>query len=112
MPSRSSAIALLAAMAASAASALAASTNTNTNTTKPPAFFLAGDSMTAIQSTDGGGYGNGFLSFLRAPAWGLNLGHDGATTVSFVQGGDWANLLSNVTAAAADGYQPFVTIMV
>ncbi|CAJ2506564.1 Uu.00g006940.m01.CDS01 [Anthostomella pinea] len=65
-------------------------------TSKPPAFFLAGDSTTAVQSEGGGGWGNGFLSFLKAPAWGVNLGHNGATTVSFVQGGDWANVTDYV----------------
>lgn len=78
---------------------------------KPPAFFLAGDSMTAVQSSEGGGWGNGFLSFLRAPAWGTNYGHDGATTVSFVSGGDWGEVISSVEGSAAD-YDPFVTIMV
>ncbi|KAI1113286.1 GDSL-like Lipase/Acylhydrolase [Nemania sp. NC0429] len=57
----------------------------------PPApyFILAGDSTTAIQSSNGGGWGNGFLSFLRAGAAGVNKGHNGATTQSFVDGGDW-----------------------
>lgn len=39
----------------------------------PPFFVLAGDSTTAVQSAGGGGWGNGFLSFLRAPAGGKNL---------------------------------------
>lgn len=68
--------------------------------------------MTAVQSADGGGWGVGFLSFLQSPAWGIDLGHDGATTVSFVAGGDWDEVLGNVTAAAAANYEPFVTIMV
>ncbi|KAI1159674.1 SGNH hydrolase-type esterase domain-containing protein [Nemania serpens] len=54
-----------------------------------PAFILAGDSTTAIQSSNGGGWGNGFLTFLRGPAHGVNKGHNGATTQSFVDGGDW-----------------------
>ncbi|KAK5633523.1 hypothetical protein RRF57_009237 [Xylaria bambusicola] len=54
----------------------------------PPAFILAGDSTTAVQSTGGGGWGNGFISFLNSPAWGVNKGHNGATTKSFVDGGD------------------------
>lgn len=57
------------------------------NSTKPPAFFLAGDSMTAIQTPGGGGYGLGFLSFLRSPAWGVDYGQNGATTVSYRAGG-------------------------
>ncbi|KAI1183584.1 GDSL-like Lipase/Acylhydrolase [Nemania serpens] len=54
-----------------------------------PAFILAGDSTTAIQSANGGGWGTGFLSFLLSPAHGVNKGHNGATTQSFVDGGDW-----------------------
>src|SRR5262245_34759754 len=63
---------------------------------KPPAFFLAGDSTTAVQASGGGGWGNGFLGFLKSPAWGVNKGHNGATTVSFVKGGDWAQVLGLV----------------
>ncbi|KAI1173484.1 SGNH hydrolase-type esterase domain-containing protein [Nemania sp. FL0916] len=55
----------------------------------PPAFILAGDSTTAVQAENGGGWGNGFLSFLESPATGVNKGHNGATTKSFVDGGDW-----------------------
>lgn len=77
----------------------------------PPAFFLAGDSMTAVQSIDGGGYGTGFLSFLSPPATGINYGHNGATTVSFVEGGDWASVISSVEGAVGD-FRPFVPIMV
>lgn len=40
---------------------------------RPPFFVLAGDSTTAVQSEGGGGWGDGFLSFLRAPAAGANL---------------------------------------
>ncbi|TRX91845.1 hypothetical protein FHL15_007164 [Xylaria flabelliformis] len=54
-----------------------------------PAFILAGDSTTAVQAANGGGWGNGFLSFLISPATGVNKGHNGATTKSFVDGGDW-----------------------
>jgi hypothetical protein len=63
---------------------------------KPPAFFLAGDSTTAIQSEGGGGWGNGFLTFLQRRAWGVNFGHNGATTKSYVSGGDWANVTQHV----------------
>lgn len=80
-------------------------------TNLPPAFFLAGDSMTAVQAANGGGYGTGFLSFLSSPAWGINYGHNGATTVSFVAGGDWANVISSVKGAVGK-YSPFVPIMV
>ncbi|KAI1313346.1 SGNH hydrolase-type esterase domain-containing protein [Xylaria venustula] len=79
-------------------------------TAKPPAFILAGDSTTAIQSANGGGWGTGFLSFLKTPAIGINKGHNGATTASFVSGGDWGvveELVSNNTAA---GYEVYVTV--
>lgn len=79
--------------------------------TKPPAFFLAGDSMTAVQSAGGGGYGVGFLSFLKSPAWGTDYGKNGATTVSFVSGGYWAKVIDAVKTYSAD-YDPFVPIMV
>lgn len=74
---------------------------------KPPAFFLAGDSTTAI----GGGWGNGFLGTLVNGAIGTNYGHSGATTVSFVSGGDWAKVLNAVKTNSA-AYTPYVTIQV
>ncbi|KAH7127300.1 GDSL-like Lipase/Acylhydrolase [Dactylonectria macrodidyma] len=80
-----------------------------TRANKPPAFVLAGDSTTAVQSTGGGGWGNGFLSFLRNSAWGVNLGHNGATTVSFVSGGDWENVKQYV-ADNVDDFDVYVTI--
>ncbi|KAI0154379.1 SGNH hydrolase-type esterase domain-containing protein [Xylariaceae sp. FL1272] len=76
---------------------------------KTPAFILAGDSTTAVQSTGGGGWGNGFISFLITPSWGINLGHNGATTVSFVNGGDWATVKGCVSDNIAN-YDPYVTI--
>jgi lysophospholipase L1-like esterase len=77
---------------------------------KAPAFFLAGDSTTAVQSTGGGGWGDGFLdTTLKNGAWGTNYGHNGATTASFRSGGDWATVLAAV-ADAADDYDPYVTI--
>ncbi|KAI8625586.1 SGNH hydrolase-type esterase domain-containing protein [Xylariaceae sp. FL1651] len=76
---------------------------------KPPAFFLAGDSTTAVQAANGGGWGNGFLSFLISPAWGVNKGHNGATTASYVSGGDWATVEGYVTDNKAD-YDTYVTI--
>ncbi|KAM3086191.1 hypothetical protein ACMFMG_000328 [Clarireedia jacksonii] len=79
------------------------------NVSGPPAFFLAGDSTTAVQSTGGGGWGNGFLTTLHNGAGGINYGHNGATTVSFVNGGDWAKVLASVSKYKAS-YTPFVTI--
>jgi lysophospholipase L1-like esterase len=77
---------------------------------KPPYFLLAGDSTTAVQSANGGGWGDGFLTTtLSQGAGGHNYGHNGATTVSFRQGGDWATVLKKVEEVKAK-YQPYVTI--
>ncbi|ATZ50485.1 hypothetical protein BCIN_05g08330 [Botrytis cinerea B05.10] len=77
----------------------------------PPAFILAGDSTTAVQNAalTGGGWGDGFIATLRNGAGGINYGHNGATTVSFVNGGDWAKVLASVAKYKAD-YTTFVTI--
>lgn len=76
----------------------------------PPYFVLAGDSTTATQSSDGGGWGDGFLNTtLFNGASGHNYGHNGATTVSFRAGGDWDNVLARVRNVSQE-YQPFVTI--
>ncbi|KAI0427140.1 SGNH hydrolase-type esterase domain-containing protein [Xylaria sp. FL1042] len=82
---------------------------TTTAAAKPPAFFLAGDSTTAVQSTGGGGWGNGFISFLESPAFGVNKGHNGATTKSFVDGGDWGVVMGLVSDNVVD-YDVYVTI--
>ncbi|KFY57740.1 hypothetical protein V497_05316 [Pseudogymnoascus sp. VKM F-4516 (FW-969)] len=76
---------------------------------KPAAFLLAGDSTTAVQSTGGGGWGTGFLGTLTNGAVGTNYGHNGATTVSFVSGGDWAKVIADVKSKASK-YTPYVTI--
>ncbi|KAJ5666615.1 hypothetical protein N7462_011024 [Penicillium macrosclerotiorum] len=76
----------------------------------PPYFVLAGDSTTAIQSSNGGGWGDGFLNTtLFNGAAGHNYGHNGATTVSFRSGGDWDNILQTIHNVS-HGFQPFVTI--
>lgn len=70
--------------------------------------------MTAIQTPGGGGYGLGFLSFLRSPAWGVDYGQNGATTVSYRAGGVEGNLtavLAAVEGARAE-FEVFVPIMV
>ncbi|KAI0545322.1 SGNH hydrolase-type esterase domain-containing protein [Xylaria curta] len=72
---------------------------------KPPAFFLAGDSTTAID----GGWGNGLLATLVEPAWGLNFGLSGATTKSFVDRGYWKNVTSHLKENV-DEFECFVTI--
>jgi lysophospholipase L1-like esterase len=73
---------------------------------KPAYFVLAGDSTTAI----GGGWGDGFLeNTLLSPASGTNLGHSGATTVSFRAGGDWGTVLDEIKSHTAT-HEVFVTI--
>lgn len=72
---------------------------------KPAAFFLAGDSTTAVN----GGWGDGFVALLRNGAIGENKGHSGATTASFVGGGDWASVLDLVESNKAQ-YDCYVTI--
>jgi lysophospholipase L1-like esterase len=77
---------------------------------KAPFFILAGDSTTATQSSNGGGWGDGFLNTtLFRGANGINFGHNGATTVSFRAGGDWSSVLETV-GQVRDQYNPFVTI--
>lgn len=73
---------------------------------KPAYFVLAGDSTTAV----GGGWGDGFLeTTLLSPATGKNLGHSGATTVSFRAGGDWSTVLSEIKSHK-DTHTVYVTI--
>lgn len=77
---------------------------------KPPFFVLAGDSTTAKQAVSGGGWGDGFINTtLHNGAAGRNLGHNGATTVSFRAGGDWDVVLATVQGVR-ENYQLFVTI--
>jgi lysophospholipase L1-like esterase len=77
---------------------------------KTPFFVLAGDSTTVTQSSNGGGWGDGFLNTtLFKGATGRNFGHNGATTVSFRDGGDWDEVLTTVKQVR-DDYDPFVTI--
>lgn len=79
--------------------------------TKPVAFYLAGDSTTAAQSDEGGGWGVGFLKTLTNGGIGTDLGYNGATTVSFVYGGAWANVIDAVNRSK-EAYDPYVTIQV
>lgn len=70
--------------------------------------------MTAVQTDSGGGYGLGFLSFLKSPARGTDYGQDGATTVSYVQGGvqgNWTAVMQALEGAKGE-YEVFVPIMV
>ncbi|KAI1809657.1 carbohydrate esterase family 12 protein [Poronia punctata] len=72
---------------------------------RPPAFFLAGDSTTAVD----GGWGNGLLAPLVRPAWGVNIGQSGATTASFIGGGNWSNVVTHLKGYAGK-YDCYVTI--
>ncbi|KAI5198135.1 esterase [Aureobasidium subglaciale] len=77
---------------------------------KPAYFLLAGDSTTATQSVGGGGWGDGFLNFTLLPGFsGRNYGHNGATTKSYREGGDWARVLEEAKAKAGT-YTVYVTI--
>ncbi|KAF2867485.1 SGNH hydrolase-type esterase domain-containing protein [Massariosphaeria phaeospora] len=73
---------------------------------KPVYWLLAGDSTTAPD----GGWGDGFLATTVAPgSSGHNYGHSGATTASFRAGGDWGNVIKDVTTYK-DKYDVYVTI--
>ncbi|KAM0354922.1 hypothetical protein ACHAPU_000760 [Fusarium lateritium] len=74
-------------------------------TAKPPQFFLIGDSTVAVD----GGWGDGFLSYLNAPAEGDNRGVSGSTTVSWKSSGRWDKLLQDISTAKAE-FEPVVTI--
>ncbi|KAI2773968.1 carbohydrate esterase family 12 protein [Daldinia loculata] len=72
---------------------------------KPAAFFLAGDSTTAVD----GGWGDGLLAAVKSPAWGVNIGKSGATTASFSAGGYWANVTKHLQDNVGK-YDCYVTI--
>ncbi|KAK8214659.1 putative esterase [Phyllosticta capitalensis] len=76
----------------------------------PAYFLLAGDSTTATQSDNGGGWGDGFLNTtLQGGAAGKNYGHNGATTVSFREDGDWDEVLGDVKDKKG-AYEVWVTV--
>lgn len=67
---------------------------------KAPFFILVGDSTTApIQPwkgnspPGGGGWGDGFLATMNDPRLGVNLGHNGQTTVSYRENGWWKEVV-------------------
>lgn len=72
---------------------------------KPPRFFLIGDSTVAVN----GGWGDGLLSYLKAPAEGDNRGVSGSTTVSWKSSGRWDTLIRDISSAKGD-FEPVVTI--
>lgn len=75
---------------------------------KHAAFFLAGDSTTAIN----GGWGNGFITTITKGSFGINYAKSGATTASFRADGLWDTTVASVSKACGLGYSPFVTIQV
>ncbi|KAJ1567611.1 hypothetical protein HK096_009299, partial [Nowakowskiella sp. JEL0078] len=68
-------------------------------------FVLAGDSTTASD----GGWGDNFCALALKGSC-FNGGHNGATTVSFVTGGYWAKVLSNLKTFVNNGDKVYVTI--
>jgi lysophospholipase L1-like esterase len=71
----------------------------------PPYFILTGDSTVAVD----GGWGDGFLAYLKNGASGINPAKSGATTVSFRDDGHWAAAINAMNQHKAD-YRPIVTI--
>lgn len=71
----------------------------------PPYFVLVGDSTVAVD----GGWGDGFLSYIKDPADGINSGKSGATTVSYRADGSWDAVLEAV-ADNAGSFEAIVTI--
>ncbi|KAK7409649.1 hypothetical protein QQX98_008164 [Neonectria punicea] len=72
---------------------------------KPPYFILTGDSTVAVN----GGWGDGFLRYLKAPAAGINPAKSGATTVTFKANGRWEAVLKGTEDQLGD-FSPIVTI--
>ena len=73
-------------------------------------FSLHLFSVSTFHSDYETGWGTGFLTTtLRKGATGQNFGHNGATTVSFRAGGDWAAVIAAAQASKAN-YSPSVTI--
>jgi hypothetical protein len=83
--------------------------------TKPAYFLLVGDSTTAkpkeLSYGITGGWGDGFLAMLKAPASGVNYGHNGRTTIDYRSGGDFGNVIKDLKAHK-DSKDVFVTIQV
>jgi lysophospholipase L1-like esterase len=72
-------------------------------------FILAGDSTTAVQSLNGGGWGTGFGLTLLPPSFSENHGHNGRSTATFISSGDWDGVLAAVKNYTASD-RVFVTI--
>ncbi|PBP28150.1 putative gdsl-like lipase acylhydrolase protein [Diplocarpon rosae] len=74
------------------------------NAALAPAFIMAGDSTVGKSK----GCGDGFLKTLINGATGVNLGRNGATTDSFMSGGDWTKVIDEVKKKKGS-YIPYVT---
>lgn len=74
-------------------------------TAKPPYFLLIGDFTVAVL----GGWGDGFLSYLKDPAEGENRARSGTTTSSWKSNGRWNDLMEAIDAFK-DDYEPVVTL--
>jgi lysophospholipase L1-like esterase len=77
---------------------------------KKAIFVLSGDSTTAVQSANGGGWGSGFKNTtLLAPSFAENHALNGRSTKTFIENGDWDGVLD-----AVEKYKPqgdvYVTI--
>jgi hypothetical protein len=86
-------------------------TNKRQSDSKPVYFLLTGDSTTAKQKNGSGGWGDGFLKALKAPASGVNYGHNGRTTVDFRTGGDWNTVIQDLKSNK-NAKDVYVTIQV
>lgn len=75
-------------------------------------FLLSGDSTTATQKPpSGGGWGDGFKNWTMSDtSVAYNYGHNGATTGSFIGGGDWNKVLNQTSYYAQQNATVYVTI--
>jgi hypothetical protein len=74
------------------------------------AFILAGDSTTAVQASNGGGWGTGFGLTVRWPSFSDNHAINGRSTKTFIENGDWDGVLTAVKEQRAAKDRVFVTI--
>ncbi|CAE6462254.1 unnamed protein product [Rhizoctonia solani] len=74
-------------------------------------YVLAGDSTTANGTVpNSGGWGNGFCASLVPGTPCINRARNGATTVSFRDGGNWNLTIESAKSEVANGRKTWVTI--
>ncbi|CEL55564.1 Rhamnogalacturonan acetylesterase RhgT OS=Bacillus subtilis (strain 168) GN=rhgT PE=1 SV=1 [Rhizoctonia solani AG-1 IB] len=74
-------------------------------------YVLAGDSTTANGTTpNSGGWGNGFCASLVPGTPCINRARNGATTVSFRDGGNWNLTIESAKSEVTSGRKTWVTI--